>query len=116
MTLFHDHAEHRTVNSMEGKNIGWIQIDLFYTVPLGKILRVFGQLIGFSADAYLVPHRIQLIALHIVVLPCCLRQLHRGQVLLCLQKCHIHNITLLQLIQRDRLAIFIPETGGSVHG
>ena len=116
MTLFHDHAEHRTVNSMEGKNIGWIQIDLFYTVPLGKILRVFGQLIGFSSDAYLVPHRIQLIALHTIILPCRLCQLHGCQVFLCLQKSHIHNITLLQLIQRDRLAVFIPETGGSVHG
>ena len=116
MTLFHDHAEHRTVNSMECQNIGWIQIDLFYTVSLGKILRVFGQLIGFSADAYLVPHHIQLIALHTIILPCRLCQLHGGQVFLCLQKSHIHNITLLQLIQRDRLAVFIPETGGSVHG
>ena len=116
MALFHDHAEYRTVHSMEGKNIGWIQIDLFYTMPLGKILRVFGQLIGFSADVYLVPHCIQLIALHTVILPCRLRQLHGCQVFLCLQKSHIHNITLLQLIQRDRLAVFIPETGSSVHG
>ena len=116
MAFFHCYAEHCAVNAVKRQNIRRIQIHFFNAVSLGKILGIPGQLEHLFPDGHLISHGIHLVVLYIVILPCCLRQLHGGQMLLTFQKSHIHDVPLLQLTQGNCLSIFICEPRCSVHG
>ena len=116
MAFFHRYAEHGTVDPVESQHIRRIQIHLFNAVPTGKILRGIRQLKDLSTDGDFIADSVHLIALHIVILPCRLCQLHGGQMFLLLQKSDIHNISFLKLFQRHCLSVFIRKVRGSIHG
>ena len=116
MSLLHRYAEYCGVYPMKSQDIGRVEIHFFDIVPLGKIPGIPGQFEDFFPDGHFPAYGIQIIALHIIILPCRPGQLQSCQMLLRLQKSYIHDIALSQLLQGDCLAVFIRIARSPVHG